>query len=265
MNKGHEKNIWIIVLFLSSFLHADKAAETLTDHVCTVLPSLPGWCSKEKAMNFIDLVLEVKPKVCVEIGVFGGSSLFPVASALKFLEEGIVIGIDPWDKLECIKNLSLKEDENHLDWWSKVPMDSIYQSYLTMLKRYELEKYCKTIKKTAEKAAPEIHEIDILYMDAMYSEKKAEEILKLYLPKVRSGGYVWLNDALGEKSISSYDLILESCNYVTEIDNGNCILFQKHTKDAVALLKIPSPLLRYRRRRHRIRCGTNKTRKLLHS
>jgi predicted O-methyltransferase YrrM len=230
-----KKILWIVVLFFSSFLHAEKSAETLTDHVCTVLPSLQGWCSKEKAINFIDLVLKVKPKVCVEIGVFGGSSLFPVASALKFREEGVVIGIDPWDKLECIRNLSLKEDEKHLDWWSKIPMDSVYQSYLSMLKRYELEKYCKTIKKTAEKTAHEIHEIDILYMDAIYSEKKAEEILNLYLPKVRSGGYVWLNDALGEKSFSSYDLILQSCNYVTEIDDGNCILFQKHIKDVAPI------------------------------
>ena len=151
MDKAMKKNIWIVVLFFSSFLHADKSVETLTDHVCTVLPSLQGWCSKEKALNFMELVLEVRPKVCVEIGVFGGSSLFPVASALKYLNEGIVIGIDPWDKLECIKNLTLKEDEKHLEWWGKVPMDSIHQSYYNMLRRYGLEKYVRTIKKPLKK------------------------------------------------------------------------------------------------------------------
>jgi len=230
-----KKTVWIVALYLSSLLHAEKSAEPLTDHVCTVLPSLQGWCSKEKAINFINLVLKVKPKVCVEIGVFGGSSLFPVASALKFLEEGVVIGIDPWDKLECIKNLSSKEDEGHLEWWGKVPMDFIYQSCLSMLKRYELEKYCKIIKKTAEKAAPEIGEIDILYMDAIYSEKKAVEILNLYLPKVRSGGYIWLNDALAEKSFASSELIFKSCDYVTEIDGGNCVLFQKQINDVAPI------------------------------
>jgi cephalosporin hydroxylase len=222
-----KKNIWIFVFFFSAFLHADKSVETLTNHVCTVLPSLQGWCSKEKALNFMELVLEEKPKICVEIGVFGGSSIFPVASALKFLEQGVVIGIDPWDKLECLKNLTLKEDEKHIEWWGKVPMDTVYQSYLSMLRRFGLDKYCKTIKKTAENAASEIQEIDILYLDAIYSEESALGILKLYMPKVRSGGYVWINDAYGEKTVLGCDLILESCDFIKEIDGGNCLLFKK--------------------------------------
>jgi precorrin-6B methylase 2 len=98
-----------------------------------------------------------------------------------------------------------------------------------MLRRFGLEKQVKTIKKTAEKAAPEIQEIDILYMDAIYSEKMADGIIRLYLPKVRSGGYVWINDATGEKTQAACDFLLESCDFVKDIDGSNCLLFKKRS------------------------------------
>ena len=86
----------ILILCCCFFsLSADTGIDALKQNVQTVLPTLEGWCSKSKANHFIDLILAVKPEVYVEIGVFGGSSIFPVASALKYLGKGVVIGIDP--------------------------------------------------------------------------------------------------------------------------------------------------------------------------
>ena len=106
-------------------------------------------------------------------------------------------------------------------------LDRIYQSFLSMLSKYGLEKYCKTIRKTSEKAAPEIESIDVLYIDGNINEAISLQDVKLYLPKVRSGGYIWINDALWANRQSSLDLLLESCTVVKLIDGGNCILFKK--------------------------------------
>lgn len=210
-------------------LDAEKNVEELKKHVCTVLPSLQGWCSKEKAISFIDLVLEIKPKICVEIGVFGGSSLFTVASALKFLGQGLIIGIDPWDKMECIKHLDSPNGEADLEWWDRVNLAHIYKSYLNMLKIYELNEYTSTMKTTAEKAASEMGtiSIDILHIDGNHSEIASTQDVTLYLPKVRSGGYIFMDDTLLETTQRATDLLLESCDFVKIIDNGNCILFKK--------------------------------------
>ncbi len=211
-----------------SFLNAHINNEgELKQYVCTVLPTLEGWCSEEKAENFINLVLKVKPKVCVEIGVFGGASLFPVASALKFLDSGLVIAIDPWDKLECIKNFDPIEEAAHLNWWGKVNLDRVYNNYLNSLKQYGLENYCLTIRKSSAKAADDIGTIDILYIDGDHSEDGFTSDTLLYLPKVCSGGYVWLNDSLSVQAQPSIDLLLDSCDVVRLIDGGNCILFKK--------------------------------------
>jgi len=224
------KTITRSVLFffcLFASLHADPKVEGLKQKVCNVLPSLEGWCTTEKALSFIDLVLEVQPEVYVEIGVFGGRSLFPVASALKFLGKGTVIGIDPWDKIECIKYYDPIADQLNLQWWGKVNLNYIYSSYISMLKKYELEKFCRTIRATSEKAAAEIDAIDILYIDGNHSEEASLLDVVLYLPKVRQGGYVWMNDSLWPDRQTAVELLLEECDAVKLIDNGNCILFKK--------------------------------------
>lgn len=189
----------ILSFFCFSSLHCtEKNAEELKERVCQALPNFYGWCSREKALNFIDLVLQVKPKLCVETGVFGGASVFPVASALKFLGKGVIIGIDPWDKLECIKWFDPVEEAADLNWWGNLNFDHIFMSYLDLIKRYGLIDYCITYKTTSEKAAAEISadSIDILYIDGNHSEAISTQDVRLYLPKVHSGGYIWFNDSL---------------------------------------------------------------------
>ena len=67
----------------------------ILEQVRIILPSIHGWCSYEKAEKFVETITDQKPQLCVEIGVFGGSSLIPQALALK-PHSGVIIGIDPW-------------------------------------------------------------------------------------------------------------------------------------------------------------------------
>ncbi len=216
----------ICLICCFSSLKADNKSE-LKERVAYFLPSIHGWCSKEKAMSFMDLVFETKPKLCVEVGVYGGSSIFPVATALKLLGEGVVVGVDPWDKLECLKYFDPVEDAKDLEWWGKINLSFIYTSYITMLKRFELEECCITMKTTSEKAALVLDNIDILYLDGNHAEVVMEKDAKLYLPKVRSGGYIWINDSLWKQTQKAIDILSEQCDVIKLIDNGNCILFRK--------------------------------------
>lgn len=217
---------WILFLLFCSCLYGDSV-ENLKKRVSEALPNFHGWCTKEKAISFIDLVLEVKPEVCVEIGVFGGRSLFPVASALKFLGNGIVVGIDPWSKDEVIPYFDQVKDQAHVIWWSKINFEQIYYSCLNMLSQHQLEDYVVILRTTSELASYAIGSIDILYIDGNHNETISNRDVQLYLPKVRSGGYIWLNDSLWRDLQSSVDLLFESCDFVKLIDGGNCILFKK--------------------------------------
>lgn len=217
----------ILFIFCLITLKAYPFVDALKQEVTKVLPTLEGWCSKEKAEAFIDLVIETKPDVCVEVGVFGGSSLYPVASALKYLGKGIVIGIDPWDKIECIKYFDPVEDAEHLKWWGSLNVNYIYQSFNNMLRKQKLENYVKIIKQTSELAVSEIDQIDILYLDGNHSEYCSVQDVELYLPKVKEGGYIWINDTLWKERQDAVELLVDNCDVVRLIDNGNCILFKK--------------------------------------
>lgn len=220
------KKILFFFCFLIS-LRADPSVDALKQEVCTVLPTLEGWCSKSKALAFIDLVLETKPEVYVEIGVFGGSSLYPVASALKYLGKGTIIGIDPWDKIECIKYFDPVDDAEHLKWWGSLNINYVYQSLNNMLRKHKLENYVKIIKETSEEATSQIDEIDILHLDGNHSEFCSIQDVELYLPKVKKGGYIWMNDTLWKERQDAVDLLVETCDVIRLLDNGNCILFRK--------------------------------------
>jgi len=93
-----------------------------------------GWCDEDKAQKFYDIITESKAKLCVEIGVFGGSSLIPQALAMKNNNDGIVVGIDPWTHDAALEDM--EKDENK-EWWSKINLDEIYKDFIKQLKNYE--------------------------------------------------------------------------------------------------------------------------------
>ena len=221
------KKMIAYLLCMVSVLHATGREDFLKDQVCSVLPSLEGWCSQEKALEFVDLVLEIEPSFCVEIGVFGGSSLFPVAAALKFLGKGVVVGVDPWEKGECVKHLDPLNNRTDFVWWNNLNLEYVYDSYISMLRRFGLGEYCITMKATSGRAAICFQSIDLLHLAGSLSEKVSIEDVKLYLPKVRSGGYIWLNDAICPQRQIPSEMPLEESELIKSIDNGKCILFKK--------------------------------------
>jgi cephalosporin hydroxylase len=220
-------NKWLSLFLAPALLVADPQVDEMKQRVVKILPSIFGWCSAEKATAMIDLVLEVKPAVCVDIGTFGGASLLPVASALKYLDSGIVYGIDPWDKLEAIKYFDPVADKENFEWWGRVNFNDVFSVYLNLLRRFNIEKHCITVRETSESAAGEIETIDILHIDGNHHEAVVTQDVTLYLPKVRSGGYIWLNDSIWPQMQDAIDLLMESCTVVKLVDNGNCILFKK--------------------------------------
>src|ERR1700690_4133454 len=47
--------------------------------ICSTIPTMDGWATLEKVCTFASLALAIKPNLCLEVGVFAGRSLIPVA------------------------------------------------------------------------------------------------------------------------------------------------------------------------------------------
>src|SRR5579885_3326462 len=83
-----------------------------------------GWCSVEKMEKMVEearlaLLDSGDLFLGVELGVFAGRSLIPIADLLHSENvEGMIYGIDPWATAEATKGYS----EEHEKWWREVDL-----------------------------------------------------------------------------------------------------------------------------------------------
>jgi hypothetical protein len=189
-----------------------------------------SWCSKEKAELIMQLVIVERPQTCVEIGAFSGSCTLPMLVALKHMKHGTAIVIDAWSNKEAVKGLD--SNDPNTSWWNSVDLKSVKRSFLSMIHTWNLASYCKIIPTSSEMAASKIDSIDFLHLDGNFSEQGALLDTNLYLPKVKSGGYVLLSNVLIMVSGKPTKMkalwpIFDQCDIIAEIENGNAILFKK--------------------------------------
>ena len=118
-----------------------------------------GWCSIEKAYALASAIIALRPGVVVEIGIWAGRSLIPMALALKKVGAGKIIGIDPWRAEESAKEIRKRVEDlgRHLGSYEQF-MTSLGSSLSTTVNNYnkahkELGKIDKdVIKITGESA-----------------------------------------------------------------------------------------------------------------
>lgn len=218
----------LLLLTLFATLHSyDHEWENYKEKVLPSLYQIDGWCSREKAQHMMDLVYEINPQICVEIGVYGGSSIYPTACALAYQKSGVVYAIDPWSKDDCIQGFEVGNE--HFEWWSQVDLEKIYFRFLSMLKQNNLNSYCLVMRMTSEEAYHHFEEesIDILHIDGNHSEDSALTDAKLYLPKVKKGGYIWFDDVHWASTTKAVEYLSKHCDVIKDRFVNNCVLFQK--------------------------------------
>ena len=194
-----------------------------------------SWCSEEKANLLMELILLTQPKICVEIGVFTGSTTLPILTTLQLLGKGSLCAIDSWDCKASIDGLPASD--LNTKWWGSLDMEAIQGQFKHMLNSWSLASYCEIFPMTSKKAANYISSIDFLHLDGNFSEEGALLDSKLYVPKVNPGGYVLLSNVhvmiAGRPSkMKALTVLLDSCKVICEVDNGQTLLFRKNPVDA---------------------------------
>jgi hypothetical protein len=192
------------------------------------MDGMEGWCSPEKALAMAELILEVRPKLVVELGVFGGRSLVPQAIALRETGQGVIIGIDPWENEAALEGVNNPADR---DWWSTVDLDYIHRHCMEHIWLNELEHYIVIVRARSERCLPALglDEIDICHIDGNHSELASCRDVADWVPRVRSGGYVWFDDSNWESTQKAVEMMLRYAVPLTEIGNENerCRLFRR--------------------------------------
>lgn len=149
-----------------------------------------GWCDLTKAYALGAMVLALRPKIVVEIGVYGGRSLQPLALALKHLGSGVVIGIDPWSSAASTEGMA---DKANIDWWGGLDHERVYENCLNHLRYAGLEAFVQIIRKKSDDVDPAQWIIEILHVDGSHEETAYRDIVR-YAACIRIGGLCVCDD-----------------------------------------------------------------------
>lgn len=176
----------------------------------------------------MDFVALLRPQVCVEVGACTGSSVLPVAASLKYLGEGNIYAVDAWSNEVAIRNLT--EDDPNKEWWSKVDMNDIRNTFCRRLGPYM--GFCIPVFCPSEKAVDLFDAIDFLHLDGDFSEAGSLKDVELYLPRVKPGGYILIsNFFIGvhgkQPKFKAFFKLFQTCETIAEIENNNAVLYRK--------------------------------------
>ena len=175
---------------------------------------LTGWCSRDKSLLIASTVLKERPEICVEIGVFGGRSLFPCAAALRHNGSGVIYGIEAWSPNVAIENPTNQVND---EWWSKIDFGRIKHDFFRFTTEMDLSRQVRVVESPSGRAANIVERIDYLHVDGSHSVVNAAEDVLLYVPKVRQGGIVIFDDINWVSTGPARELLASFCEPVTTL------------------------------------------------
>lgn len=170
------------------------------DKIETVHAATEGWCSWTKGQTLASIVLATRPEISLEIGVFYGKSLLPVAMAHQFTGRGTVYAIDPW-----MAEASIAGQINPLDaaYWNRQEMHQVaYDAFKTSVYELGLQNVVHIERKTSDDFTPPDN-IGLLSVDGNHGEQAVKDVER-YAPKVKKGGFLvaddieWTGGAVGK-------------------------------------------------------------------
>jgi predicted O-methyltransferase YrrM len=163
----------------------------LFNRVAQTVPTITnGWCSVEKACDLAAAVVTLRPDVVVEIGVFGGRSLIPMAMACREVGQGLVYAIDPWSASAAVEGY----DGPNAEWWGKLDHEAIFQSFLAQVRDQGLAGWVHVVRQHSDDAVESVPStIDILHIDGQHTKQAVKDVLN-YASLVRTGGLCYMDD-----------------------------------------------------------------------
>jgi predicted O-methyltransferase YrrM len=187
--------------------------------------SLPGWCTDQKARRLVELIAKEKPKTCVELGVFGGRSLLPIALALQFNGYGYVVGYDPYTKEAALEHM--KEPENIM-YWTRMPYAEIHRIAAKALETEGVSTFgrIEVAKSASVVGNYEDNSIDFMHQDSNHSEEISTAEVRAWLPKVKQGG-LWVFDDTDWITTQTAQFLLREAGCVKEEDHRHWAVFRK--------------------------------------
>ncbi len=174
----------------------------------TTIPFLPGWSSVKQCQTLYELIKLSKCKVSVDLGVFGGRTLYAMALAHKENGGGVCFAIDPWSVEACCEGNN--DPENNL-WWSdpeKVNLKQLHIGVIELMIKEDLTDHSNIIRFKSDEAVGLFSQIGVLSLDGNHSTEMSCKDVANYAPFIVDGGYIMMDDTKWPTVQPALELIL---------------------------------------------------------
>lgn len=175
----------------------------MRDEVVHSNERINGWCPLEKAFALYDSVLALSaqfgcPITCVELGVFYGKSLVPMALALQDAapNHGIAIGIDPFTQEAIAEGKAgIGAEKIDVAWWhDNVDLEAARIGCIREIAARKLNRFCQLKVGMPEEFVDQVGPIHLLHIDDNHTKIVSMRNATTWLPKVVPGGLIFVDD-----------------------------------------------------------------------
>lgn len=150
--------------------------------------SIQGWCSEERALETAAVVIALRPRLTVVVGVWGGRDTIAAAVAAREANCGTVWAIDPWSADASVVGMTAE----HLEWWSKQDHEAIYQHFLGNLNIAGVKSNVLVFRKNSAEVSPP-EDIGLLIIDGNHAAQALSDAERFGV-KVKLGGMLFIDD-----------------------------------------------------------------------
>lgn len=173
-----------------------------------------GWCGRGKMELLTHLALTERPELCIEVGVYHGQSLLPVAAALRHNGTGRIWAIDPW-AVEPTQEGTNPDTER---WWTKLDFEQVKASFDWHVREAGLSDWVHVNRAPSQEALTQFADesADLIHVDGNHSPEVALADVSGYWAKLKPGGVMVVDDTdwatLGDALawLNSVDAVLET-------------------------------------------------------
>jgi hypothetical protein len=191
-----------------------------------------GWCWEDKAIKLAEVVWTLKPKLTVEVGVFGGKSFIPMAAVVAHLDQNTgnhsAVGIDAWAAAAALENNLGTAHEQF--WKDQAMLDAVHARAIGRCNALA----CRNVKLVKAWSANAINdfgsgEIQVLSLDSNHSEETSSRDVMTWWVKLAKGGVFIFDDTAWESQQKAVNWLKERGEVIWEYNqNGNStMLFLK--------------------------------------
>lgn len=200
----------------------------MPSHISTALDhyisTMEGWTTPARCKEICELVIETKPDVCVEIGVFAGRSLLAQAFGLRENGKGKVYGIDYWKLDTAIEG----ENQDNKQWWTeKLDLELMHRLTMQAIWGHHLDSIATIIRAPSQHVYELFPNIDLLNIDGCHSESASCRDVTNYLPRVKHGGYILMDDCDWQSTQKAQSLLESQCTVVKVGEGGHYKHYRK--------------------------------------